>query len=117
MHHYEGAVGAERLVSLACADGDVCDFTGGDGGAPSDRCSAGMRPPDITGTATSTAGRRLVGLRLMAPVPILTLSLGTVSAMRLLIQVADELGQLGAKLRTGPERPSVGERVVNKILF
>jgi len=37
--------------------------------------------------------------------------------MRLLIQVADELGQLGAKLRTGPERPSVGERVVNKILF
>ena len=28
MHHYEGAAGAERLVSLAFADGDVRDFTG-----------------------------------------------------------------------------------------
>ena len=28
MYHYEGAAGAERLVSLACADGDVCDFSG-----------------------------------------------------------------------------------------
>ena len=28
MRHYEGAAGAERLVSLACADGDVCDFSG-----------------------------------------------------------------------------------------
>ena len=28
MHHYEGAAGAERLVSLAFADGDVRDFRG-----------------------------------------------------------------------------------------
>ena len=28
MHHYEGKAGTERLVSLACADGDVCDFSG-----------------------------------------------------------------------------------------
>ena len=28
MHHYEGAAGAERLVSLAFANGDVRDFTG-----------------------------------------------------------------------------------------
>ena len=28
MHHYEGAAGAERLVSLAFADGDVLDFSG-----------------------------------------------------------------------------------------
>ena len=28
MHHYEGAAGAERLVSLAYADGEVRDFTG-----------------------------------------------------------------------------------------
>ena len=112
MHHYEGAAGAERLVSLACADGDVCDFTGGDGGAPSDRCSAGMRPPDITGTATSTAGGTTAyGTRTDSDTQ------SRHSPMRLLIQVADELGQLGAKLRTGPERPSVSERVVNKILF
>ena len=26
MHHYEGAAGAERLVSLAFADGEVVDF-------------------------------------------------------------------------------------------
>ena len=28
MHHNEGAAGAERLVSLAFADGEVRDFTG-----------------------------------------------------------------------------------------
>ena len=28
MHHYEGAAGAERLVSLAFADGDMRDFRG-----------------------------------------------------------------------------------------
>ena len=28
MHHYEGAAGAERLVSVAFADGEVRDFIG-----------------------------------------------------------------------------------------
>ena len=33
MHHYEGAAGAERLVSLAFGDGDVRDFRGAERGA------------------------------------------------------------------------------------
>ena len=31
MHHYEGAAGAEALVSLAFGDGDVRDFRQGRG--------------------------------------------------------------------------------------